>query len=188
MIQQFDNVLSNFEEYKKQAKQINFTDVVSQGNKYRDMSQDISGDILYTQIEKLMGFKPIDKINFLRAYKDNYKNPTWIHTDVLFSDFIGIFFIQSSDFWQDDGVSFWYNKELGVNKLDTKTHIGKENEIVDSQTLDPNKWTMYHRVEFNENRLVVAPASYFHSKSTYGNYGKTNDDCRIVHVLFFDKG
>lgn len=189
MILTFDNILPNFEDYKKRVLQCNFTDIESQGHIYSDITQQISGDEIYKQIESRLGFKVKDKLNFLRAYKDKpeYRHPMWIHSDVLFSDFIAIYFIQPSEFWQDDGVGFWENKELGVKYLDTKTHIGKENEIVDSQSLDPEKWVLYNRVEFKENRIVIAPASFFHAKVSYGNYGKTINDCRIVHVLFFDK-
>lgn len=189
MILTFDNVLSNFNDYKKRVTSANFQDVISQEQKYKDMSQDVAGNEIYKAIEPLINFKPADKINFLRAYKDDptYRHPMWIHSDVLFADYIAIFFIQSSEFKQDDGVAFWRNKQLGTLGLDTKTHIGKENEIVDSQSLDPEYWELYKRVEFKENRIVIAPASSFHSKVAYGNYGKTLDDCRIVHVLFFNK-
>lgn len=190
MILTLDNLLPNFEDYKKRVKEANFQDVVSQNQKYRDMSQDVLGDEVYKALGERLDFTPADKINFLRAYKDDptYRHPMWIHSDVLFADYIAIFFIQASEFHQDDGVAFWRNKELGTLGIDTKTHIGKENEIVDSQSLYPEYWELYDRIEFKENRIVIAPASSFHSKASYGNYGKTLDDCRIVHVLFFNRG
>jgi len=189
MILVFDNLLPNFNEYKKKVLQADFRDIVSQEQVYRDMTQDISGDEIYAALKSKIGFTPSDKINFLRAYRDDpsYRHPMWIHSDVLFADYIAIFMIQSSEFPQDDGVAFWRNKELGTLGLETKTHIGKDNETVDSQSLYPEYWELHQRVEFKENRIVVAPASSFHSKASYGNYGKTIDECRIVHVLFFNK-
>lgn len=188
MISVYDNVLDNFIDYKKRVKSCIFEDVISQGVKYRDISQQIAGDELYNKIDKHFDGTIENQINFLRAYRDDpsYRNPTWIHSDVLFADYIAIFFIQASEFWQDDGVSFWLNKDLGKLELNTKSHIGKENEIVDSQSKNPEKWELFKRVEFKENRIVIAPASMFHSKTSYGNYGNTIDICRIVHVLFFN--
>jgi hypothetical protein len=188
MIKIFDNVLDNFDEYKRKVGVCKFEDVVSQNVKYRDISQQISGDLIYNKIKKHFNGNIEDKINFLRAYKDdpNYRHPMWIHSDALFADYIAIFFIQASEFWQDDGVSFWRNKDTNKLGIYTKSHTGEENQLVDSQSLYPEKWELFKRVEFKENRIVIAPAAFFHSKTSYGNYGKTIDNCRIVHVLFFN--
>lgn len=189
MVIVLDNVLSNFEEYKKRTLQSNFIDYDSQGMTYNDVSQDVSPLELYKHIQDKTSIKPVDKLSFLRAYRDrsDYRHPMWIHSDVLFSDYIAIFMIKSSEFPQDDGVALWRNKELDDIQLYTKDHTEEKNVIVDSQSLDPEKWEMWKRIEFKENRLVICPASYFHSKASYGNYGKTFLDCRIVHVLFFDQ-
>lgn len=138
-----DNVLPDFEDYMKRLKFARFSDVVSQGQKYSDISQDMSAEGLYSAVEKEMGFKPENVINFLRAYRDRpeYRHPMWIHSDTLFSDYIGIFFAQPSQFIQDDGVSLWKNLELNDIELNTKDHTGG-----------------------------------------------TLDKCRIVHVIFFNKG
>jgi len=186
----FDNVLKDFQEYKNQLKNAKFSDIVSQGQKYSDISQDLSADDLYQAIADAKGFQPVNVINFLRAYRDipSYRHPMWIHSDTLFSDYIGIFFVQPSEFIQDDGLSLWKNLELDTIELSTKDHTGAANQIVDSQSMDPEKWEIWKRIEFKSNRLVVCPASYFHSTTTYGHYGKTLDNCRVVHVIFFNKG
>lgn len=185
-----DNVLENFDGYLEQVRNAEFSDVVSQNQKYSDISQDVLPDEIFESLSKDLGFKPENVLSFLRAYRDKpeYRHPMWIHTDTLFSDYIGVFFVRPSEFPQDDGFCLWRNKELNDIELVTKSHIGKKNEIVDSQTLDPEKWELWKRVEFKENRIVICPASYFHSTAAYGHHGKTLDDCRIVHVLFFNKG
>lgn len=191
MVLIYDNVLSNedLKDYKSRLTFARFQDIVSQGQKYSDMSQDISGDKLYSFVDQHIGFKTKDVINFLRAYrnKPEYRHPMWIHSDVLFSDFIAIYFVQSSEFPQDDGFALWKNKQLDDIQLYTKDHTGEKNKIIDSQSMDPDKWEMWKRVEFKENRLIICPASYFHSCATYGHHGTTLDKCRIVHVLFFNK-
>lgn len=189
MILVYDNLLEDFESYYQQVLKANFQDVMSQGLKYSDMSQDVSGDEIYKVLEKNIGFKPQNVINFLRAYKDkDYKHPMWIHSDTLFADYIAIFMIQASDCPQDDGVAFWRHKELNDIQILTKDHTEERNKIVDYSSLDPEKWEMWKRVEFKQNRIVIAPASYFHSCASYSNRGRTIEDCRIVHVLFFNKG
>jgi hypothetical protein len=111
----------------------------------------------------------------------------WIHSDVLFANYIGILFIQGSGFPQDDGVSIWKNNELGVHYLDSNDpDFERRSKIVDGQSLDAEKWSIIKRAEFKENRLVMFPASWFHSKMTYGNYGNELKNARIVHVLFFN--
>lgn len=185
-----DNVLPDFQDYMNRLQYARFNDVVSQGQKYSDISQDLNADGLYAAVEREMGFKPENVINFLRAYRDRpeYRHPMWIHSDTLFSDYIGIFFAQPSQFIQDDGFSLWKNLELNDIELNTKDHTGEKNKIVDSQTMDPEKWEIWKRIEFKPNRLVVCPASYFHSTTSYGHTGGTLDKCRIVHVIFFNKG
>ena len=192
MVQILDDFLTpeEFEDYKNRLQYARFSDVESQGMIYKDISQDMSSDLIYQRIkEKTEVTNPINFINFVRAYRDREpKHSMWIHSDVLFADYIAIFMIQSSDTPQDDGVIFWYNKELKDVGISTKNHTEEKNKIVDSQSLDPEKWKVWQRVEFKPNRMVIAPAERFHSKATYGNRGKTYKDCRIVHVLFYNQG
>lgn len=191
MIQVFDDFLSEelFEDYMKRLKFAKFDDVESQGLIYKDISLNLPSEKLYENLEKKLEFKPDNVLNFTRAYRDRRPpHDMWIHSDVLFADYIAIFMAQPSDAPQDDGVAFWYNKELDDIQLYTKDHTGEKNKVVDSQTLDPEKWILRTRVEFKENRMVVAPAAYFHSKASYGNRGRSLEDCRIVHVLFFNEG
>ena len=197
----FDDVLdtSQFDDYLNRLKFARFTDVVNQGIKYSDISQDLSAADLYKYIDKRFRpyggkvraktFKSNEVLSFLRAYKNkpNYRHPMWIHTDTLFADYIGIYFVQPSEFPQDDGVSVWFNKELNSIELNTKDYTGEKNKIVDNQSLDPEKWTLFDRIEFKRNRLVIFPASYFHSCTTYGHHGFETNKCRIVHVLFFNE-
>lgn len=191
MLITIDNVLSenDFNDYKNRLKYARFKDVISQGIKYSDMSQDLSADKIYKAVEDVLTFKTTDVISFLRAYrnKPDYRHPMWIHSDTLFSDYIGVYFVQPSEFIQDDGFSLWKNKELDSIELNTKDHTGEKNKIVDSQSLDPEKWELWKRVEFKPNRIVICPASYFHSTTSYGHHGFDIDKCRIVHVLFFNK-
>jgi hypothetical protein len=191
MVLVYDHLLEekDFQDYLNRLKFARFSDVISQGQKYSDMSQDLGGEKIYKILEKNIGFKPVNVINFLRAYvnRPEYRHPMWIHSDVLFADYIAVFFVQASEFSQDDGFSLWKNKELNDIQLYTKDHTDEKNKIVDSQTLDPDKWELWKRVEFKPNRIVICPASYFHSTTTYGHAGGTLDNCRIVHVLFFNK-
>lgn len=191
MVMVIDNVLSeeDFKDYKNRLQFARFSDVISQGIKYSDISQDLSTDKIYKKIEEEFGFGVKDVLSFLRAYRNRpeYRHPMWIHSDALFSDYIGVYFVQPSEFPQDDGFALWMNKELDAIELITKDHTDPKNQIVDQQTLDPDKWEMWQRVEFKENRIVICPASYFHSTVTYGHHGGTIDKCRIVHVLFFNQ-
>lgn len=195
-----DNVLSDedFQDYKNRVDFARFGDVISQGIKYSDVSQDVSADKVYDKVSKVFrpcdgkvfakSFQPKNVLSFLRAYRNRpeYRHPMWIHSDALFADYIGVYFVRPSEFPQDDGFSLWRNKELNTFSLDIKDHTDPKAKVIDSQTLDPEKWELWHRVEFKPNRLVICPASYFHSTTTYGHHGGV-DDCRIVHVLFFNK-
>lgn len=175
--------------YGKIWEKAEFKDIESQGQTYSDMSQDISHEFMHKYLAEHMGFTPVNVVSFLRAYRDipEYRHPMWIHTDTLFADYIGIYFIKSSEFYQDDGVSFWQHRN-GLYGLDTKDHTGYINEMIDRDSLHPRRWELWKHVAFRRNRMVVAPAAAFHSKATYGNFGKTYKDCRIVHVTFFNKG
>jgi hypothetical protein len=185
----FDDLLDNFDYYYDNVKKADFKTVESQGQKYSDMSQDVLPVLIYDALQKRIPFKTANVEAFLRAYIDRpeYRHPMWIHSDALFSDYIGIFMVQSSEFPQDDGVCVWFNKELKTHSLTLDNPDTDAGKIIDGQTMDPEKWTLIRRFEFKPNRLVVFPASYFHSKATVGNHGNSLDNCRIVHVLFFNE-
>lgn len=191
MVFVIDDVLDDeaWWDYCNRVQFARFSDVESQGMKYSDISQDVSADKIYEALKKKFKRQSTTNvINFLRAYrnKPSYRHPMWIHSDVRFADFIGVFFVQPSEFPQDDGFALWKNKELNDIQLYTTDHTDEKNKICDSQTLDPEKWELWKRVEFKPNRLVVCPAAYFHSTIAYGHFGETLDKCRIVHVLFFN--
>ncbi len=191
MVLIIDNVLSDEDwfDYKARVIFARFSDVVSQNQKYSDISQDLNPEKIYNRIESEMNLKSENVINFLRAYRDKpeYRHPMWIHSDAMFSDYIAVYFVQQSEFPQDDGFALWKNLQLNDIELNTKDHTGEKNKIVDGQSMDPEKWEIWKRIEFKENRVVICPASYFHSTISYGHYGKNLDNCRIVHVLFFNR-
>lgn len=191
MVYVFDNILSpeEFWDYKNRVSFARFSDIMSQGIKYSDISQDVSTEKLYRSIDNLLTFKTKDVLSFLRAYrnKPDYRHPSWIHSDALFADYIGVYFVQPSEFPQDDGLSLWKNKTLNSIEM-LSTDVNSEiSAMVDRDTLDPEKWELWQRIEFKENRMIICPANYFHSTTTYGHIGGELDNCRIVHVLFFNK-
>jgi hypothetical protein len=174
----FDNVLDNFDGYLDMAKNACYAPVVSQDMTFENIRLMPENNDVYDKIEK--EFKPENVVNFLRVYKAGDENPTWVHADTYFADYIGIFFVQASQ--ESDGVSLWKYKKTGE-----KMYTGIYPELIDADSKDVDKWDLWKTVEFKPNRLMVAPASYFHSKSTYNNVGNSIDNCRIVHVLFFNK-
>lgn len=183
-----DDVLSpeDLADYLKRLEFARFGDTMNQGIKYSDVTQDLSGDKIYQFIENETLFGPPQNvINFLRAYKHkpDHVPSMWIHSDRAFADYIGIFFVKSSRYPQDDGFALWKNKDLDAKAAFSQ----REHEYADTQTLDPEKWELWQRVEYKQNRLVICPASYFHSCMTYGHKGTNLSDCRIVHVLFFNQ-
>lgn len=184
-----DNLLEDFDTYFKTVKDATYATLQSQGQNYSDMSKDVSSDIIYSAFKKRTGMETTDVVSFLRAYinRPEYRHKMWIHSDALFADYIGILMIQSSEFPQDDGVCLWFNKDLGTYYVDTKNPNTVEGKLVDSQTMDPEKWTMFRRFEFKKNRYIVFPACYFHSKAIVGNHGTNLDNARLVHVTFFNE-
>ena len=185
-----DNFLdeADFNDYLERLEFAKFGPVTTQGVTYPDISQNISGDKLYNQIStRYPQLKPDNIVNFLRAYKKRQEpNPTWIHSDASFAEYIAIFMVQPSESPQDDGVCFWEHK--GIEDYMYDTTLVDVIDDINKDSTDPEKWDIWKRVEFKPNRLVLAPANYFHSKATYTNIGTTYKSCRIVHVLFFNKG
>lgn len=190
MILTYDDVLSpeDLKDYLHRVKFARFRKVTTQGIPYFDISQDVEADKLYDHLNKHLGFKVEDKLSFLRGYrsKTEYERKTWIHTDASFADYIGVFFVQSSEFPQDDGFALWRNKSTGYINFD-KNNDQRTADQINSETSDPEKWELWKRIEYKRNRLVIVPASYYHSTATFGATGDTFDNCRIVHVLFFNK-
>lgn len=189
MVYIFDDFLDDFDSYYKDVRSAKFADVISQGKSYKDISQEISPDILYNNLIDKLPFGTENVLSFLRAYKKvpDYKPHSWIHSDVLFSNWIAIFMVQSSEFPQDDAVALWDHLDLGGPGYCLKDLTDPNAATMDKHTLDPGKWKIRERIEFRKNRLVMFPAHYFHSKANLGNHGDIISNCRIVHVMFFNE-
>lgn len=186
MIRVYDNFLPNFDDYLNRVNFVRFKDEVSQGKTYTDISQDVSADVLYKQLEKHIGFKTKEVISFIRAYRYRPDQPrqTWIHSDATFSQYIGIFFIKPSINQQDDAFCLWDHKLFGKEQP-TDLNLD-EIKMLNEHTTNPEYWDIRKRFEFQQNRLVICPANYFHSNATFGTHG-TLYDSRLVHVLFFNE-
>jgi hypothetical protein len=185
-----DDVLPNFVFLKDNVMHLRFEDAFSQGRLYADISMDLSAEEIYESIAPQLGFRPLNVLSFLRAYRDrnDLGRMTWIHSDKAFSDYIGVFFIQPSKYPMDDGFCLWKNKELNDIELKPEDFESDAAYKADMSTLTPEDWELWKRIEFKPNRLVICPASYFHSTATYKSHGRTIADARIVQVLFFNKG
>lgn len=182
----FKNLLSkkDFNKLKKEIQHSHFQTETEQGIDYPNISLALCPDIF----KKILGNNIKIKKSFTRAYNSNHKNPSYVHTDAFFSDYIGIFFIQKNkeETTEDAGVKIWKHKELGTHSI-TKNMFNDITAKLVNESTDVSNWEIFSQHNFEENKFIAFPASYFHSKGSPENKGEDILTSRIVHVIFFDK-
>lgn len=113
-------------------------------------------------------------LTFFRKSPLGQREPHFIHADNDMGEWTGILYLNPEP-PKGDGTDFWRCKG-GAIQADVPYPATAD-------APDPAEWTKRQHVAAVFNRLLLFPASYFHSRALLENWG-TGDDARLTQVVF----
>lgn len=114
-------------------------------------------------------------LSFFRRSPEGQEEPHFIHTDADMGEWTAILYLNPKP-PAGDGTTFWRHIESGT---DQSTEPG----ALLAEGLTADGWKPRHTVEARFNRLVVFPASLYHSRAIAGNYG-AGAGARLTQIVF----
>ena len=128
--------------------------------------------------------KPLDHIfSFIREATDKQDTDWRIHADsIIFGQqplYAAVLYISDKPEDVLNGTAFWTHKEYGKGLVNPENKV--YDDLLSKDANDKSKWELDEIVSFKKNRLLIYPATRFHS--AYPN--KAWGDGRIVMASFF---
>ena len=119
-------------------------------------------------------------LTFARLSPAGQEEPHFIHTDRDMGEWTAILYLTDPPD-PGDGTTFWAHAETGIclSTADTPDAFAAEHRA----WRDASQWRPWRMVEARFNRLVIFPASAFHSRTIRENYG-TGASARLTQVMF----
>lgn len=117
----------------------------------------------------------VPTISFFRKSPEGQEEPHFIHTDIDMGEWTALIYL-NPDPPLEDGTVFWRHLASGA----IESAIPHERSI-EGQTRDG--WKVWKAVQARFNRLILFPATYFHSRAIGRNWG-AGDDARLTQVVF----
>ena len=182
-----ENVLSNFDSFKDWVNNdAYFTTELHGGEGFEiaRIPESVNKSIL-KDLEEALGTKVKVNYSFLRLSTKDIDSDMRIHSDTYMdSDYALVLYLTDPPEESFEcGTAFWDHQKYGSKFKGTKEEYNKV--LNDSSNLD--KWSMKKIVQMKQNRMVVYPTSYFHSRFPFSGWGKDKTDGRVIWVVFFDK-
>lgn len=107
--------------------------------------------------------------------------PNYVHTDCDMGTVTGILYL-NPDPPSTDGTTFWRNKATG---LDVSIATDAMDRIEEGFAWrDPDHWEPMRTIPAAFNRLILFPASAFHSRAMFDNYGADDSQARLIQIAF----
>jgi hypothetical protein len=137
-------------------------------------------------ISQLKGGKVQYKKQFLRLSTVNQDNDVRIHSDYTWGcKYAAVLYFSTSPKWHiAEGTAFFKHKIYGHELTYEYSDIA--DEILSDENSIKTHWILDSIIGAKENRLLIYPTSYFHSRYPFKSWGKDKTDGRIIWVGFFD--
>jgi hypothetical protein len=117
-------------------------------------------------------------LSFFRRSPQGQVEPHFIHTDADMGDYTALLYLNLAPPMRD-GTSFWRYLPTGA--------IGSaapHERSAEGMTADPALWKRWNHVKARFNRLVLFPATHFHSRALFDNWSAEGED-RLTQVVFW---
>lgn len=141
-------------------------------------------DIVLDKIVSVEGVRRKNILSFFRIATDKVDTDWRIHADTIINgqrpDRALVLYISPSTMSGLHGTAFWNHKRFGyMLPSDVSPELYDEIIRMDSNNID--LWDLHSVVGYRENRAILYPSTYFHSK--YPNMGWPQG--RMVYVMFY---
>jgi hypothetical protein len=121
------------------------------------------------------------KLSFFRRSPAGQEEPNFIHTDCDMGEWTAILYLTPNP-PPDDGTTFW--RHIATGRIETVTGATSDENLGEVLAWrDRSQWEPWRTVAAVFNRVVVFPATYYHSRALEQNYGE-GDSARLIQVLF----
>lgn len=172
----FDNFLADPERYRAEAiareyRTYEFPDV---GVTFHGISAPAGAEVPL----KLARLFPaaVPTLSFFRRSPAGQVEPHFIHTDVDMGDWTALLYLNQGA-PEGDGTAFW--RYLPTNEIENPApHLRSREGMTPAPV-----WRVWRRVDAKFNRLVVFPATYYHSRAIFENWGQ-GEGARLTQVTF----
>ena len=173
----FDDFLPVPEAYRARAlesdfKSFEFPDV---GVTFHGIAAPTPPDVPLAIAKRFAGAVPT--LSFFRRSPAGQIEPHFIHTDADMGDWTAIVYLNPAP-PALDGTAFWRYLPTGA----IESAIAHEHSA-EGQRPNPKLWKPWRHVSARFNRLVLFPATYFHSRALFDNWTSDGDD-RLTQVVF----
>lgn len=120
-------------------------------------------------------------LSFFRRSPQGQQEPHYLHDDRSMGDWTSIYYL-SPDPPVGDGTAFYKNRATG--EVSAGTVPGSDEWKQEALAwFDLSQWEQWAFADAKFNRLVLFPASFFHSRGLVDNYGE-GDMSRLIQVCF----
>jgi hypothetical protein len=177
-IRVFDDVLPDPGSYRAMALAQSFHDVSVGAATFHNIAECPSDELLEWITQHFSNATPT--LSFFRKSPLWQIEPNFIHTDRDMGDWSGIFYLNPHPPYED-GTRFWRHRVSGATASVSATDEARFAEGLEWRRLEA--WEPWDRCQARFNRLLLFPASCFHSRAIDDNYG-SGDDARLIQIVF----
>lgn len=171
-----DNAVPQPDDYRSVALLCNFKDIAAGPACFHGMAE-IGRSPLASMIEAEY---PALRVTYeaFRLSPEGQDEPNYVHTDQDMGSWTGILYL-NPDPPIGDGTTFWRRRETGAIASAARTSRQRAAE----GWRDPARWEPWRMVDAVYNRLLLFPASYYHSRAIFENWG-AGLDARLIQLVF----
>lgn len=171
----FDDFLPDPEAYRAAALALEYRsyDFPDHGETYHGIATPAPPDLPL----KLAGMFPgaVPTMSFFRKSPEGQEEPQYIHTDIGMGEWTALLYL-NPDPPEGDGTVFWEHRLTGA----IRSPVPHDRSV---EGRDPSLWRRWRLVQARFNRLLLFPATFFHSRAIPENWG-AGDGARLIQVVF----
>lgn len=175
----YDGVVPELEAYRAAALALPFGDIqAAPGVVFHGMAPATDWALPAWLAQQVPGLVPT--MSLYRQSPAGQVEPNYIHTDRDMGDWTAILYLTPNP-PAEDGTTFWRRRATGALWSEAAT----EAELLAEWQAwrDPDAWEPWATVNAVENRVLLFPAPYFHSRALEDNYG-TGAGARLIQLVF----
>ena len=175
----FDDFLDDPETYRRAALALEYRTYEFEPATFHGIAIPTFGDVPNRDVVpgKIAARFPdaVPSLTFFRKSPEGQAEPHFIHTDIDMGDWSAILYL-NPDPPTADGTCFWEHRATGSRESAIPHERSEEGRTADA-------WRVWRRVSARFNRLVMFPATYFHSRAIFDNWGE-GAEARLTQVTF----
>lgn len=196
-LQVVENFLPNFYQYRDWALNLEYGTREYKNEKYINVSSDW-GKFPTQLLSSVMQFPVQSTLSFIRY---NTKDIGSVSTPFIHSDlnidgatWASVLYLSTpeQDLVETSGTAFWRHKDTGLRTMPGDPNLlldhGFTSDIIEKinkDGYDESNWKLEGFTSMKSNRLIIYPASVFHSRYPNHSFGEDAKTGRLIWVNFF---